>query len=128
MRYLGIDYGTKRIGLAVSSEAIAFPRGVIANDDNLFATLQGVIEKERIGAIVVGDTRSYGGRENPITKDVEAFIKRLRAASTLPVDPVSETGSSIEASRYAEAGSEKDDSAAAAIILQRFLDSHPKSE
>lgn len=126
MRYLGIDYGSKRIGCAVSSEGIAFPLSVIANDATLFTTLCGILEKERVGAIVVGDTRAFGGGENRITRDVELFVERLREESKLPVHSVWEAGSSVEASRYAPQGSSKDDSAAAAIILQRFLDSKPK--
>lgn len=122
MRYLGIDYGSKRVGCAVSSEGIAFPLSVIANDATLFSTLRGILEKERVGEIVVGDTRAYGGGENSITRDVEQFIERLREESTIPVHSAWEAGSSVEASRYAPQGSAKDDSAAAAIILQRYLD------
>ena len=121
MRYLGIDYGRKRIGLAVSSEGIAFPRGVVANDASLFAVLKDLIVKEKIGRIVVGDTRSFGNRENPITKEADAFIERLKSGTEVPVVAAMEVGSSIEASRYAGADAKHDD-AAAAIILQRFLE------
>ncbi|MBI4093478.1 pre-16S rRNA-processing nuclease YqgF [Candidatus Kaiserbacteria bacterium] len=121
MRYLGIDYGTKRVGLAVSSEDIAFPHGVIENNASLFVTLCDVITKEKIGAIAIGDSRAYGGGENIITKEVEAFTKRLKVETGLPIESMWEAGSSIEAARYAD-GRPKDDSAAAAIILQRYLD------
>ena len=124
MKYLGIDFGTKRIGLAVSDAmgAIAFPRATVKNDAQLFEALADVIRDERVKAIVVGDTRSHGGMENPITKDVEAFIENLKKRMHLPVERGWEAGSSIEASRYAEKGDEHHDSAAAAIILQRFLE------
>ncbi|OGG77746.1 hypothetical protein A3B35_01140 [Candidatus Kaiserbacteria bacterium RIFCSPLOWO2_01_FULL_54_24] len=121
MRYLGIDYGAKRIGLAISSENIAFPRGVIPNNASLFATLADIIKKERISAIVVGDTRSFGGLENPITKEAEDFVERLTAETGLHVVSAGEAGSSIEASRYAP-NEQKHDDAAAAFILQRYLD------
>jgi len=125
MRYLGIDYGEKRIGLAVSSEGIAFPHGVFQNDDNFFATLIDFLSKERIGCVVVGDTRSFGGLANPVTKDVEKFVALLREHIDLPVVSAPEAGSSIEASRY-RGDTEKHDDSAAALILQRFLDSKGK--
>ncbi len=121
MRYLCVDYGEKRIGLAISSEDIAFPRGVIENDAGLFDTLAEIIVKEKVSAIVVGDTRSFGGLENPITKEAETFVDRLRVGTGLPVVLAVEAGSSVEALRYAPSDQKHDD-AAAAFILQRYLD------
>ncbi len=124
MKYLGIDYGTKRVGVAVSDSdgKIAFPRTVLANDDTLFSHLKGIAADERVETIVVGDTRAFAGLENPITKGLEAFVGELRKHTGLPIMLGWEAGSSIEASRYAEKGNEHDDAAAAAIILQRYLD------
>lgn len=127
MRYLGIDYGAKRIGLAASSESIAFPHSVVANDAELFAVLRDVIAKEKIESIVIGDTRSFSGRENPVTKEAERFIERLKKETGLPVIAAFEAGSSIEASRYAPENKAHDDGAAAALILQRYLDMHNES-
>jgi hypothetical protein len=61
MRYLGIDYGAKRIGLAVSDEAgtIAFPRETIANMSGAIAAIRAIIQKEHIGFVVVGDTTQH---------------------------------------------------------------------
>lgn len=131
MRYLGIDYGAKRIGLAISSEGIAFPREVIHNDAHLLTNIGEIVAKEKISAIVVGDTRSFVGTENPVTKEADAFIAKLRKETHLPVVTAWEAGSSVEASRYAPARAPRaggpearphNDSAAAAIILQRYLD------
>ena len=124
MKYLGIDYGSRRVGVAVSDAegTIAFPRTTLANDDQLFARLREVIEKEHIGMLVVGDTRSHGGADNPVTPEAEAFVATLERETKLPVERVWEMWSSIEASRYAPEGKEHDDAAAAAIILQRYLD------
>src|SRR3989338_4004591 len=121
MRYLGIDYGAKRIGLAISSEDIAFPRGVVHNDENLFAVLADIIKKEKISAIVVGDTRSFGGLANPVTKEADAFVERLKRETGLSVASAGEAGSSVEAGRHAPS-EQKHDDAAAAFILQRYLD------
>jgi len=127
MHYLGIDFGAKRVGVAVSDGAgsIAFPRETFPNDDHLIPLLVKLIAEEKIGVIIVGDTRSHGGGDNPITAEAEAFVERLEKETKLPVERAFEAWSSIEASRYAPKGKEHDDSAAAAIILQRYLDMHP---
>jgi len=123
MKFLGVDYGAKRVGLAQSDAtgSIAFPLETVPNDANLLAHVQKLMEERRIHAVVVGDARAFGGGENPVTKDVEAFAQSLKEAG-ITVEMAWEAGSSIEASRYAEKGDEHKDEAAAAIILQRFLD------
>lgn len=122
-KYLGIDYGAKRVGLAVSDTegTIAFPREMIPNDGQLLPHIVRLAEEEKIGAIVMGDTRAAGGRENPITAESDRFAQELREHTRLPVERAFEIWSSIEAGRLA-GGEGHDDAAAAAIILQRFLD------
>jgi putative Holliday junction resolvase len=124
MKYLGIDYGSKFVGIAISDEGggIAFPRAEIPNDEKLLSFLVRMIEQEKIGQILLGDTRSSGGRANPVTEAVEKFAVVLAQATAVPLEFVPEIWSSIEASRYAEKGNEHSNAAAAAIILQRFLD------
>ncbi len=124
MKYLGIDFGKKRVGIAVSDAAgtIAFPRATLVNNKQLFSQLTELVKNEKIGTIVVGDTRSHGGGDNPVTSDAEAFVLALETAIDVPVERIWEMWSSIEASRYAEKGNEHNDASAAAIILQRFLD------
>ena len=124
MKYLGIDYGSKRVGIAVSdaNATIAFPRATLVNDGTLMAKLSDTVKNEKIERIVVGDTRSHGGGSNPITAEAEKFTEELARETGLSVSRAFEVFSSIEASRYAPEGALKDDAAAAAIILQRFLD------
>jgi putative Holliday junction resolvase len=126
MKYLGIDYGSKRIGCAVSNSegSIAFPRPTISNDAHLFDTLAKLIADEKIQAIVVGDTRTFSGFDNTVTKEAEKFVERMKKDTGLPVEKAWEAGSSIEASRYAPEGTGHEDGAAAAIILQRYLEMH----
>ncbi len=123
MKYLGIDYGGKRIGIAVSDEGgtIAFPRTTIANMRGVIQTIKELVRVENVGYIVVGDTKSYGGVPNPITTQVKNFVDDLKAELDVPIASSWEAGSSIEANRYAP-DDRHDDSAAAAIILQRYLD------
>ena len=124
MKYLGIDYGAKRVGIAISDAAgtIAFPRATLPNDAQLFSQLAELGRNEKIGGIVVGDTRSHGGRDNPVTAGAEAFVAALQTAVAVPIERIWEMWSSIEASRYAPEDKGHDDASAAAIILQRFLD------
>ena len=126
MKYLGIDYGAKRIGISVSNDegTIAFPRTTIKNDKQARVTITRFIADENIQSIIVGDTRSFSNLENPVTKESEDFVKRLEKETSMPVKSVWEAGSSIEASRYAPEREGHSDGAAAAIILQRFLDTN----
>ena len=127
MRYLGIDYGTKRIGIAVSDDAgsFAFPKITLDNNAKLWPALKKMIADERAEELVVGDTRSMSGSENTVTAEADAFVARLAHETGKRVNRAREAWSSYEAARYAEAGTEHDDSSAAAIILQRFLDVLP---
>ena len=68
MKYLGIDFGMKRVGIAVSNEegTIAFPRVILKNDESLVADILKIIEAEKVGAIVIGDTKALSGEPTPI--------------------------------------------------------------
>ncbi|OGG79746.1 hypothetical protein A3A39_04450 [Candidatus Kaiserbacteria bacterium RIFCSPLOWO2_01_FULL_54_13] len=124
MRYLGVDYGSKRVGIAVSDAEgkIAFPRAEFSNDDTLLSSIAKIAAQEGVGKIVVGDTRAFGGGENIITPQVEEFRAQLEKATGIECKFAFEAGSSVEASRYAPEGSEHSNDAAAAFILQRYLD------
>lgn len=126
MKYLGIDYGAKNIGLAVSNAegTIAFPRKTIPNSPNALDEIRALIADEGVGTIVLGDTRSHGGAENPISAEADEFGVDLHRETGLAIERGWEAWSSIEASRLAPEGHPHDDAAAAAIILQRFLDMH----
>ncbi len=118
-RVLGIDYGTKRIGLAVSDEggAMAFPYGAVSKESEI----ADICRKENISQIVVGLPQALGTMEDTaMTKTVREFADRLRVVG-VPVDFEPEMLSSKEASR-GTAAREHVDSAAAAIILQSYLD------
>ena len=124
MRALGIDYGGKRIGLAISDAGgeYAFPREMIANDSQTLTKISALVDSEKIGSIAMGDTRSYSDRENPVTKEAEKFAAILKEKTGITVTLVREAGTSIEASRFAPENDQHSDAVAAAIILQRFLD------
>ncbi|KKW19290.1 MAG: hypothetical protein UY63_C0017G0067 [Parcubacteria group bacterium GW2011_GWA2_51_10] len=124
MKHMGIDYGSKRIGIALSDESgsIAFPESTIANDERTIGQIKKLVAGKNVRKIIMGDTRSTGGAENPITGEAEKFAEELRERTKLPVEPVFEAWSSIEASRHASGNDSHNDAAAAAFILQRYLD------
>lgn len=125
MRFLGIDFGTKRVGLAISDEGgrLAFPKEVLVNDSNLIGGLLGVIQAEQVSAIVVGESTNFHGEANPISKKIEEFISLLQTKTNLPIHTQKEFLTSVEARRYKDKDtSNAVDASAAALILQRYLD------
>jgi putative Holliday junction resolvase len=122
MKFLGIDYGRKKIGLSVSDQdgRLAFPKAVFPNDDDFLPKLLGMIASENISGIVVGESVNFSGQENPISKDIERFIRSLEEKTKIPVHKEKEFFTSVEARRYSGEG--QVDHSAAALILQRFLD------
>lgn len=123
MRYLGVDFGAKRVGIAISDLAgsFAFPREIVPNDDGLVERVTAMTAEEHITEVVLGDTLAATGERNAVSTAADAFARALEQRA-LVVHRVREAWSSAEAMRYAPAGQRHDDSAAAAIILQRFLD------
>lgn len=124
MRILGIDYGAKRIGVALSDEGagFAFPAETIPNDVTAIDRIAKICTREGVRTIVIGDTHAANDAENAITKEANAFAASVQRFTRLPVEMVREAFSSAEAARFAPKGKEHDDAAAAAIILQRYLD------
>jgi putative Holliday junction resolvase len=123
MKTLGIDYGTKKIGFAVSDEdgRIAFPRSVLKNDAGVFFAIKELIQKEKIESIVLGESLDYSGKPNLIMEKISAFKKLLEKETSLPVMFESEFLSSKQARNIHDSG-ELNDASAAAIILQSYLD------
>lgn len=123
MRYLGIDYGTKRIGLAWSDQSgrMAFPHSILKNDSNAKDELIKFIKKEIIGAAVIGDSRDLQGKENLFMPEARAFMKYVEEKSEVPVHWIPEQFTTVQATRLQGVNIMKDASAAA-IILQTYLD------
>ncbi|RJQ30814.1 Holliday junction resolvase RuvX [Candidatus Parcubacteria bacterium] len=103
MRYLGIDYGEKRIGVALSDEngRMAFPHGVIANL-GLTKTIKKIMKicrDNNVGKIIIGRSLNYQGESNPIMEEIEKFKRELEEKVGLPVDYENETLTTVEAGR-----------------------------
>jgi putative pre-16S rRNA nuclease len=134
-RVLALDIGRSRTGLALSdvSRTLATPFGVVTARPPLNEILRTAdrlaAEADGLGAIVVGRPLRLDGQPSPQTAEVDAFVARLRARTTLPVFVQDERLTSVDAEAHL-AQREPDwrrrkgrlDAAAAAVILQDFLD------
>lgn len=76
---VGVDYGTKRIGIAISdsSQIIATPLCAIENK-NIFSFLKDLLEKEEVDTIVIGEAKNLDTTNTDISKDIVQFIKKLK--------------------------------------------------
>ncbi|MCX6736380.1 MAG: Holliday junction resolvase RuvX [Candidatus Parcubacteria bacterium] len=123
MKTLGIDYGTKKVGIAISDEggAMAFPYGVFSNDNQLTLFIQNLCKKENINTVVLGESLDFSGQPNPVMKKILAFKKTLEEKFLLSVFLEKEFLTSKQA-RNIQEDSSLTDASAAAIILQSWLD------
>lgn len=122
MNSLAIDYGTKRIGLAVSINNIISPIAPIKNDSNLFNNINQVIKTHQIDKIYVGIS------EGEFAQKTRKFVEKLRLMVELDIEFVEEAVSTIEADEiYKENKKPKKkyksliDSVSAAVILRRAI-------
>ncbi len=132
-RILGIDFGERRMGLALSD-----PLGIIAQpyltfdtkkDGDFFKKIEELIEKEDIGEIVLGMPRNMDGSIGEKGKQVLEFSKKLSSRIKIPIVFWDERLSSVESSRtLREAGARMKthkkavDKLSAALILRGYLD------
>ncbi|KKU70076.1 MAG: hypothetical protein UY17_C0022G0004 [Candidatus Beckwithbacteria bacterium GW2011_GWC2_47_9] len=123
MRYLGIDYGGKRVGVAISDQSgkIAFPEGVIPNTKHLAETVKIICEEKSVGEIVLGESKNFSGEDNPVMKKIYEFKAALAKETNLPIRMEPEFLTSAEAERI-QGKNKMHDASAAALILQSFLD------
>lgn len=121
MKYIGIDYGSKKIGIARSdaSGTMAFPLSVIPNDAQ-HKTLFALITKENPDAIVIGESKNLDGADNALTNAITELVTDLTLQFGVPVHTAPEHFTSIEAKRNTK--KELADASAAALILQGFID------
>ena len=101
MRYLAIDHGQKRTGLAISdaSETLVSPHSVIetANEDELLRQISAVLQAEEIDAIVVGLPMNMDGTESDRSRKVRQFVLTMQEKTDKPVHLHDERLSSFEA-------------------------------
>jgi len=127
MRILGIDYGTKRIGIAVSDELgiIAQAREYIEDIDKVL----DIITEENVGKVIIGYPLNMDGTVGPAGKKVEELAQSLKEKLSIPVELWDERLSTksadhilIEANLSRKKRKQKVDQLAAQIMLQNYLD------
>ena len=123
MRYLGIDYGSKRVGVALSDEAgeFAMPLVVLENNTELITALKKIVAEKQISAVILGESKNFAGEDNPLQEKINRFKTELEQATNLPVELEPEFFTSAEAARL-QGKNAKLDASAAALILKSFLD------
>jgi len=125
MRTMGIDYGTKRVGVALTDEAgmMGFPHGVLPNDERLLVSLVALIEQKKVGQLVFGKSLNKEGKPNAIMTSIEELITDLTLALPIPIHLEPEHYSTQAALRL-QGRNEATDAAAATLLLNSFLDRH----
>lgn len=134
MKYLGIDYGTKRIGVAVSDDTgvVAFPLKTVPAGPQALAEVAELVRYNAAQTIIIGESRNFKQEPNPVQEDIEQFKKDLAELLGLPVFYEPEFMTSAQAARALarpkllerrREGESKDlDASAAALILQSYID------
>ncbi|MGB0580963.1 MAG: Holliday junction resolvase RuvX [Limisphaerales bacterium] len=134
MRILGLDPGSKRVGVALSDELqmIAQPLEYVLAEPvaDLLARLKELVEAQGVETVIVGMPRNMDGSYGPAAEKSKAFISKLEEILTIPIRAWDERLTSAQANRILIEGNvsrkkrkEKVDKMAAAILLQSFLDS-----
>ncbi len=121
MKILGVDYGLKWIGIAISDDnrKMGFPYDTFENNYRLFSRLNDIIKKEEIYKIIIGLPLNKNMKPTSQTTEVENWAEKLIKEVDLPIEFENELMTSKAAESY---GAKNRHSAAAAILLQSYLD------
>jgi putative Holliday junction resolvase len=135
-RLLGIDYGTVRIGLALSDPTgtLASPLPFLENQSpkQVIAAITALIETHQITGLVIGMPRNMDGTYGPSAQKVKDFIAEMKKDISLPIQPIDERLTTAQASKQLSGIGlnqkqlrKKVDSSSASLILQQYLDRTP---
>lgn len=132
---LGLDVGSKRIGIAAASLTVRLPRPLttLEWDDNFYAELQKLIRDEDVGELVIGLPRGLDGQQTSQTDAIEAFVAELKQITSLPIHMQDEALTSKHAEEELKARGktykrEDIDALAATFILQDYLNELPEAD
>ncbi|MCA9807075.1 MAG: Holliday junction resolvase RuvX [Cyanobacteria bacterium HKST-UBA06] len=132
-RLLGLDYGKKRIGLALSDPLGMFATGLVTvegrSEADRLSQVVAVVREHEVGHVVVGLPMRTDGGQGALVPDIRKFIKRLQAEVPVGVSWEDERYTSQVAEQALRAAGKKPsrdkglvDKTAAALILQQYLD------
>lgn len=122
MRILGIDFGEKKIGVAITADKIALPFEVINNTKGVIPKIKKLCQEEEVDEVVIGLPLNLDGTEGEMTKRVQCFGRELGKSLGLEIRFWDERLTSA-AAKTKLIGKKPEDSSAAAIMLQSYLDS-----
>lgn len=122
-KILGIDYGEKRIGIAITDDdrKMAFPKYVLQNDKRLSEKIDKICQTENIEEVVIGRSLDYKNQPNSIMSKIEELSEELKKKFNLKVYLEDEFLTTAEARRV-QGYTESIDASAAAIILRSFIE------
>ncbi len=122
MRHLGIDFGSKKIGLALSDESgvMAFPHAVVPNNQDFLAYLFALIQEKKVAVVVIGQSLDKAGKPNAIQAAIEDLVVAITLEAGLPVHLEPEQFTTQAALRL-QGRTTQTDASAAALILDNYL-------
>lgn len=122
VRYIGIDYGHKRVGVALSDGegGFAFPHAVWTQKEAL-EKIVALVAERGVGAVVIGQSHDLAGVANPIQQKIDDFILKLKEKITIPIHSEPEFYTSAEA-EHIQGKTASHDASAAALILKSYFD------
>jgi putative Holliday junction resolvase len=122
MKRIGIDYGTKKIGIALTDDGgmMAFPHEVVPNDGSFLSYLEKLIAERGVEEVVIGHSLNNEGESNPVHEQVTELITDLTLSVGIPVHLEPEQYSTQEAMQL-QGKTKQTDASAAAIILNSFI-------
>lgn len=122
---LGLDYGAKRIGLAIAEErsGVVLPFGVIENNgrDFVLSELKKIIKEEKVKKIVVGLPISLSGKKSLKTKETQEFIDFLAKNLSMAIAAMDERLTTRLAKTLSAGVKNSPDAGAAMVILEDYL-------
>ena len=122
MKILGIDYGSKRVGIAISDESHTLAREYdIFSPKEFWEKVEALCKEELVGKIVIGLPLNMSGGQTDTTRSVQEFADKLEEKLGIAVEYMDERLSSVMAGNL-PGGKKNVDSLAAQIILQNYLD------
>lgn len=125
-KYLGIDYGSSKIGLAISNSEDKFclPYKILS-EDSFWSEIEDIIESEQIDELVLGFPKNMQNEDTKQTEIVRTFSEKIKDKLNLPVHLEDERMTSMMGAKMIRSHGQKtkkqDDSAAATIILDSFI-------
>jgi putative Holliday junction resolvase len=137
MRALGVDFGSRRIGVAISSGTVASPYDMVERSGDVsldHRRLLALAAEAEVDVIVVGMPFSLDGSMGPAALGIESEVDELRCSTSIPIETYDERLTTVTAARLLQEAGVKGkarrqliDKMAAAVLLQAWLDGRPST-